>query len=230
MPGLQRGQGGLAHDRIAMTEPWMPVDGIIAATDPRRHAPATERNRDAIIAVLRDWLPKSGTVLEVASGSGEHGVAFARAFPTLHWQPSDPDAAALASIAAYRDDAGLANLAPPILVDAARDNWPVADVATILCINMIHIAPWSAAEGLFAAASLVMPPAGRLILYGAFIEDDVPTAPSNLEFDTNLRARDPAWGLRSLAAVDALALRHCLTRTARVAMPANNLMLMWQRR
>lgn len=207
-------------------QPWMPGDG--GAAD-KRHAPATLRNRDAIAAVLADWLPPSGTVLEVASGSGEHIVHFAAAFPHLDWQPSDPDPAGLASIAAWRAEVGLANVGPPLTLDASASNWPVTRADAILCINMVHISPWEATLGLFAGAARLLAPGAPLILYGPYIEAEVPTAESNLDFDANLRARDPAWGLRDTGAVKAAAANAGLAFTERRAMPANNLMLLFRR-
>ena len=206
--------------------PWTPGEG---GSDEKRHAPATVRNRDAIAAVLADWLPASGKVLEVASGSGEHVVHFAAAFPGLDWQPSDPDPAGLNSIAAYRAEAGLANIAQPLSLDAAARDWPVDRVDAILCINMVHISPWEAALGLFAGAARLLAPASPLILYGPYIEADVPTADSNLAFDLSLRARDPAWGLRDVDAVMVAAGAAGLVFAERRAMPANNLMLMFRR-
>ncbi len=207
-------------------QPWMPGDG--AAAD-KRHAPATLRNRDAIAAVLVDWLPTKGMVLEVASGSGEHAVHFAAAFPQLDWQPSDSDPAGLTSIAAYRAEAGLANVAPPIALDAAASAWPVDRANAILCINMVHISPWEATLGLFAGAAALLAPGAPLILYGPYIEPDVPTAESNLAFDARLRVRDPAWGLRDTDAVKTAAATAGLTFADRRAMPANNLMLLFRR-
>lgn len=207
-------------------QPWMPGDGDAAG---KRHAPATLRNRDAIAAVLADWLPASGTVLEVASGSGEHAVHFAAAFPHLDWQPSDPDPAGLASIAAWRAEVGLANVGPPLTLDASASNWPVTRADAILCINMVHISPWEATLGLFAGAARLLAPGAPLILYGPYIEAEVPTAESNLDFDANLRARDPAWGLRDTGAVKAAAADAGLAFAERRAMPANNLMLLFQR-
>ncbi len=203
----------------------MPGDG--AAAD-KRHAPATLRNRDAIAAVLADWLPRRGHVLEVASGSGEHIVHFAAAFPHLTWQPSDPDPAALVSIAAWSAEAGRPNLTPPLALDAAVD-WPDAYADTVLCINMVHISPWAATLGLFAGAARVLAVGAPLILYGPYIEADVPTADSNLAFDASLRARDPAWGLRDVDAVKAAAEMAGFAFAERRAMPANNLMLLFRR-
>ncbi len=207
-------------------QPWMPGDG--AAAD-KRHAPATLRNRDAIVAVLADWLPATGTVLEVASGSGEHAVHFAAAFPHLDWQPSDPDPAGLTSIAAWRDEAGLANLAPPLALDASSEGWPVDRADAILCINMVHISPWGATLGLLAGAARLLPAGAPLILYGPYTEPDTPTAESNLAFDASLRTRDASWGLRDIEAVKAAAAAAGLAFAERRAMPANNLMLLLRR-
>ena len=204
----------------------MPGDGAPAD---KRHAPATLRNRDAIVAVLADWLPATGAVLEVASGSGEHAVHFAAAFPGLDWQPSDPDPAGLTSIAAYRAEAGLANIAPPVALDAAAAQWPVDRADAILCINMVHISPWKATLGLFAGAARLLVPGAPLILYGPYIEPDVPTATSNLAFDVSLRSRNPAWGLRDTDVVKAAAADAGFAFAERRAMPANNLMLLFRR-
>lgn len=208
------------------SQPWTPGEG--APTD-KRHAPATLRNRDAIVAVLADWLPATGTMLEVASGSGEHAVHFAAAFPQFDWQPSDPDPAGLTSIAAYRAEACLANIAQPVALDAAATQWPVDRADAILCINMVHISPWEATLGLFAGAARLLAPGAPLILYGPYIEPDVPTATSNLAFDDSLRSRNPAWGLRDTGVVKAAAADAGLAFAERRAMPANNLMLLFRR-
>lgn len=210
-----------------MTRPWMAEDGGAGA---KRHAPATVRNRDAIAAVLADWLPPAGLVLEVASGSGEHAVHFATSFPGLQWQPSDPDPTALTSIAAWRAEAGLANIAPPLLLDAAAPEWPVNAADALLCVNIVHISPWAATLGLLAGAARILPACAPLILYGPYIESDVETAPSNLAFDRSLKERDPDWGLRDLDAVKAAAAEAGLAFAERRAMPANNLMLLFHRR
>jgi len=207
-------------------EPWTPGEGGSAA---KRHAPATLRNRDAIVHVLAEWLPRAGLVLEVASGSGEHVVHFAAAFPALDWQPSDPDEAALASIAAWSAEAGLANLASPLRLDAAAPDWRLGRADGLICINMVHISPWRATLGLFAGAARLLARGAPLILYGPFIETGVPTAPSNLAFDASLRARDAEWGLRDLESVKAAALEAGFAFAARQAMPANNLMLLFRR-
>jgi len=206
--------------------PWTPGEG---GSDDKRHAPATLRNRDAIAAVLADWLPAAGTVLEIASGSGEHIVHFAGVFPYLHWQPSDPDPAGLTSIAAYRGEARLANLAPPLALDASAGEWPVGRADAILCINMVHISPWEATRGLFAGAERLLSSRAPLILYGPYIEPDVPTAESNLAFDASLRSRNPAWGLRDTDDVKAVAADAGFAFAERRAMPANNLMLLFRR-
>jgi len=207
-------------------QPWSPGDG---GGEARRHAPATLRNREAIAATLADWLPATGKVLEVASGSGEHVVHFAAAFPGLDWQPSDPDPAGLASIAAYRAEAGFANIAPPLALDAAAELWPIDRADGILCINMVHISPWEATLGLFAGAARLLAPGAPLIVYGPYIEPGVPTADSNLAFDASLRTRDPAWGLRDTDAIKAAAADAGLPFVERRAMPANNLMLLFRR-
>ena len=207
-------------------QPWTPGDGDPAD---KRHAPATLRNRDAIAAVLADWLPETGTVLEVASGSGEHVVHFAAAFPHLDWQPSDPDPAGLTSIAAYRAEAGLANIAPPRALDASAPEWPIDRADAVVCINMVHISPWEATLGLFAGAARLLAAGAPLILYGPYIEPDVPTAASNLAFDASLRARDPAWGLRDTDVVTDAATAAGFAFVERRAMPANNLTLLFRR-
>lgn len=191
-----------------------------------RSSPATLRNREPLLAVLRGWLPAEARVLEIASGAGEHAVFFAGAMPGVTWRPTDPDPEARASIAAWRTATALANLAAPIALDAADPAlWLSDPIDAIVCINMIHIAPWTAAQGLMAGAGRLLGAGGLLILYGPYLEADTPTAPSNLAFDESLKARDPAWGLRRLEDVAALAARHGLVLAERIAMPANNLSL-----
>ena len=187
----------------------------------KQHAPATERNREPIRAVLARELPAHGTVLEIASGSGEHAVAFARAFPALTWQPTDTSPAALASIAAWRAEAGLANLAAPLALDVTTP-WPLAHADAIVCINMVHIAPWEAALALFAGAGRLLAPEGLLYLYGPYRFDGAFTAPSNAAFDESLRARDPRWGIRDVRELEAAAAAHGLALRETIAMPANN--------
>lgn len=195
----------------------------------KKHAPAAARNRDAIADVLARELPQSGMVLEVASGSGEHSIHFAARFPKLNWQPSDPDEAALASISAWQEDSDLPNLKPPVELDATQEFWPIEQADAMLCINMVHISPWRATEGLFAAAARILGHGAPLILYGPYLEKDVQTTPSNLDFDANLRGRNREWGLRDLADMDDLAGRNGFGRSARYAMPANNLTLVFRR-
>lgn len=181
------------------------------------------RNAGPIAAVLRDALPARGLALEAASGTGEHAVRFAREFPGLLWQPSDPDPAALRSIEAWRSGAGLANLLPAIALDVATPAWPVERADAIVCINMTHIAPWAATLGLVRGAGRLLAAGAPLILYGPFRRRSVPTAPSNEAFDASLRARDPQWGLRELEAVVAAAEARGLTLDRVAEMPANNL-------
>jgi hypothetical protein len=191
-------------------------------------APAVARNRDPILAVLRDVLP-SGTVLEIASGSGEHAVHFAAALPHLVWQPTDPDAAARGSIAAHAAQAGLTNLLPPLELDASAPMWPVTRADALVSINMIHISPWRATQGLMAGAARVLPAGAPLYLYGPYRRHGLHTAPSNAAFDASLRARDPAWGVRDLDAVVELAAAHGFALERTVAMPANNLSVIFRR-
>lgn len=199
------------------------------AVDPRRHAPATLRNRAPIIEVLRHALPQSGTVLEIASGSGEHAMAFAAAFPQISWQPSDRDPEALQSITAYALDAGLPNLLPPLLLDVESATWPVAGAEAIVCCNMIHIAPWPTCGGLLAGAGRILTPGGLLLLYGPFRRDGRHTAESNRAFDEDLRRRNQAWGVRDLAEVTALAEANGLRLDEIIDMPANNLSVLFRR-
>lgn len=207
-------------------QPWLAGEAKQTA---RLHAPATARNREPIAAVLREVLPAEGLVLELASGSGEHIVHFARLFPHLAWQPSDPDAAALGSIAAWSAEAGLANLAPPLRIDVEAEDWGVETADAILCINMVHISPWSAAAGLMRGAARLLSPGGPLYLYGPYIRADVETAPSNMAFDQSLRARNPQWGLRHVDDIVALGQAHGLTFERMAEMPANNLSLIFRK-
>ena len=219
----------------------------------KRRAPAAARNREPIAEVLAEELPAAGVVLEVASGTGEHAVHFARRLPQLQWQPSDPEAAARASIAAWRAEEGLPNLLTPVELDASAADWPLARADAILCINvdsdscdanepqksavydaaicinMVHISEWAATDGLFRGCAKLLPLGAPLILYGPYIEDDVETAPSNLAFDRSLKERNPEWGLRNLADMDRLADQWGFSRARRVEMPANNLVLIYRK-
>lgn len=195
-----------------------------------RTSPSTARNREPILSALRPHLPAQGLVLEIAAGAGEHAVFNAAALPRLTWQPTDPDDEALASIAAWRAHAGLPNLLAPLRLDASDpDRWPVQAADVIVNINMIHISPWAATEGLMRGAGQVLPAGGVLFLYGPFLEDGVPTAPSNLDFDRSLKSRNPAWGIRHLNEVTALAAANGLELSRRVPMPANNLSVVFVR-
>ncbi len=195
----------------------------------KRFAPATQRNRDVIVDMLRPLLPERGVVLEVASGTGEHAIHFARSFPKLDWQPSDPDPAGIASIAAWSADAALSNLRSPLMLDASAPDWPIAHADAILCINMVHISPWTATEGLFKGAWRVLPTDAMLYLYGPYKRAGVPTAESNLHFDESLRSRNPDWGLRWMEDVTILASACGFVLNRMVEMPANNLSLVFQR-
>ena len=194
------------------------------------HSAAADRNRGPILEVLREVLPARGLVLEIASGSGQHAIAFAAALPALSWQPSDLDDDALASIAAYRAEAGLPNLLAPVRLDVTAPDWPVAAAFAMVCCNLIHIAPWSACQGLVRGAARLLAPGAPLVLYGPFHIGGRPTAPSNAEFDRSLRARNPSWGVRDLGAVDALAETEGLARERVIAMPANNQSVVFRRR
>ena len=196
-----------------------------AAQDARLHAPATQRNRQPVLTVLERVLPRAGLVLEVASGSGEHAVWFARQLRPLRWQPSDADPLMRRSIAAHAADADCPSLLPPLALDAADPLWPIAAADAVVCINMLHIAPWTAAQGLMAGAARVLPEGGVLFLYGPYRRADVATAPSNEAFDASLRAQNRDWGLRDLEAVQDLAAAQGLALNEVVEMPANNLSL-----
>jgi len=197
--------------------------------DARRSAPAVQRNRDPILAVLRQHLPETGLLLEISAGTGEHAAYFAGAFPGLVWQPSDPDPAARASIAAWAREAKLNNLRPPLELDAAAESWPVARADAVLCINMIHIAPWAAGLGLLRGAARLLPPGGPLILYGPYKQGGAHTAPSNEAFDAGLRAQNPEWGVRNLEDVAEAAAAAGFEPPEVVGMPANNLMPIFRR-
>lgn len=208
---------------MADPTPWIAAEDDGAA---RKHAPATLRNREPIAAVLAETLPETGTVLEIASGSGEHCAFFAERFSGVNWQPSDPEPSALTSIASWC--AGLDNVAAPLAIDAAAASWPVTRADALLCINMVHISPWEATVGLVDGAARVLPPGAPLILYGPYRRAEVETAPSNAAFDASLKARDPRWGLRDVADVTAAAAARGLSFDRLVEMPANNLMLVYR--
>lgn len=196
----------------------------------KRHAPATARNREPLAEVLRAVLPDRGTLLEVASGTGEHAAWFAPLFPNLLWQPSDADPEALASIEAWQADSDAANLLPPVVLDAASGTWPLDRADAILCVNMVHISPWSATLGLLRGAGRLLPAGGPLVLYGPYRRAGVPTAPSNEAFDRSLRSSDPEWGLRELEEVAAEAEANGLCFERLFEMPANNLTAVFRKR
>jgi SAM-dependent methyltransferase len=196
------------------------------ASDALLHSAAAERNRQPILAVLQRWLPARGTALEIASGTGQHAIHFAAGLPAWAWQPTDADAASLASIAAWREASALANLQPPLRLDVMARPWPITThFDAIFCANLLHIAPWPVCDALMQGAARHLEHDGQLILYGPFLIDGIATAPGNLAFDTDLRARNPAWGLRRLADLEIVATAAALTLQERVAMPANNEML-----
>lgn len=196
-----------------------------------RHAPATARNREPILAAIAPVLPETGLLLEISSGTGEHAAFMAPRLPAgLAWQPTDLDPANLADIDAHARASGCARIRPALVLDTRRHPWPVTHADALLCCNMIHIAPWAAAEGLFAGAEAVLPPGAPLLLYGPFRRDGAHTAPSNAEFDAMLRGRDSSWGVRCLDTdVTPLAARHGFARGAILPMPANNLTVVFRR-
>jgi hypothetical protein len=201
----------------------------------RLFAPATERNREPIATVLARMLPETGAVLEIASGTGEHVVHFARMFPRLVFQPSDPDAAHRASIGAWTAFGGHANIRQPLVLDVTTATWPVPDdvqrsLVAVVCINMIHISPWTATLGLMRGAGRILPKQGVLYLYGPYKRAGAHTAPSNEAFDRSLRERNAAWGVRDLEAVVASAETEGLAFVESVDMPANNLSVVFRKR
>lgn len=199
-------------------------------TDRRRSAPHVARNAGPIAEVLQGVLPERGLVLEVASGTGEHAVHFASALPRLLWQPSDPEPAALRSIEAWRAESGLFNLLPPVPLDARAAEWPVDAADAIVAINMVHISPWAATAGLMRGAGRLLAAGAPLYLYGAYRQAEVPFAPSNEAFDAWLTDQNPEWGVRDLGEVEVEAGRHGLALDRVVAMPANNLSVVFRRR
>lgn len=220
-------------DRDDKSSPSAYPAGRRADAGAKHFASAVSRNTGPIVGVLREVLPAVGRVLEIASGTGQHAIAFARAFPGIEWQPSDPDADARASIAAWIAAEGLENIAPPQAIDTTHAGWeagltPRPDA--ILCINMIHIAPWAACEGLLRGAGGLLAPGGVLYLYGPYKRDGRHTAPGNEAFDASLRARNPEWGVRDLAVVADCAGENELALERSVDMPVNNLSAIFRRR
>jgi SAM-dependent methyltransferase len=198
-------------------------------SDPRLYFPHVARNREPILEVLRRVLPPQGLVLEIASGGGEHAAYFASNLPGLRWQPTDANSEMFESIAAHRAAAGVANLLAPLHLDVTSERWPIERADAMVCCNMIHIAPWAATEGLIAGAERTLSRGGLLYLYGPYKIDGRHSAPSNEDFDASLRARNPLWGVRDLTDVASLAERHGLELAETVAMPANNLSVVFRR-
>ncbi len=197
-----------------------------------QHSPAAERNRAPILAALQQLLPAQGRLLEIAAGTGQHAVHFAAGLPGWHWQPTDPSPAALASIAAWASATPSPGLQPPLLLDVLQQPWPLpADRAfdAVFCANMLHIAPWACCAALMHGAAARLAPAGQLITYGPYFVQGEPAAPGNTHFDADLRARNPAWGVRWLHDVQAQAAQAGLNLAERLAMPANNLLLVFRR-
>jgi Protein of unknown function (DUF938) len=198
--------------------------------DARLFAPSAQRNRQPILNVLTRVLPNDGLILDLASGSGEHALHFASNLPALQWQPSDPNPDCRRSIdahAAHPDTGGCANLLPALDVDVTAADWPVRAADGIVCINMVHISPWSASEGLFAGARRLLPASGILFLYGPYKRNGRHTAPSNAAFDASLRGRNRAWGIRNLEDLMALGTQSGLALSKIVDMPAKNLSLVF---
>jgi SAM-dependent methyltransferase len=200
------------------------------ASDGRWFAAAAGRNRDPILAVLERELPRSGLVLEIASGTGQHVAHFARSLPQLSWQPSDPDAEFRRSISLWIDFEHLANVKEPLDLDVREQPWPIASADAIVCINMLHVAPWAAAQALFEGARQVLSQQNLLFLYGPYRRGGGHTAASNAKFDAELRARDAEWGLRDVEALADLADHNGFTLADTLAMPANNLSLVFRKR
>ncbi|WP_114007746.1 DUF938 domain-containing protein [Cohaesibacter intestini] len=197
--------------------------------DQKLTSPSALRNREPILQVLRDHLPASGTVLEIASGSGEHVVHFASHLPDLIWQPSDPSPEARSSISARIAEEKLETILPPLDLDASTDTWPLDKADAILAINMVHISPWAATEGLLAGAGLLLSSGAPLVLYGPYRQQGVSFVESNVAFDASLKARNPLWGIRQLDDVIACAKANDLALDAVIEMPANNLSVIFRR-
>lgn len=192
-------------------------------------SPAAERNKEPILRVLESVLPAEGTVLEIASGTGQHVCFFAQALPGIRWQPTEPDDASREAMGIRIGDSRLGNVEPPLALDVSQPHWPVADrYVAILCINMVHISPWSATQALMRGAARHLSPGGKLILYGPYLENGQ-AVQSNLDFDASLKQRNPQWGLRELEDVTQLAAAQGLLRQQVVRMPANNLTLVFER-
>jgi hypothetical protein len=215
--------GGLT--RIARSRRFG-YEAVVADDDPRLDYPATQRNREPILAVLEQVLPRGGTVLEIASGSGQHAAYFAAALPHLRWQPSDFDPEVLASIVGWTEE--LDNVVAPVRIDVTEPSWPVDGCDALFCANMIHISPWSSCLGLLDGASRLLQAGAPLCLYGPFKRGGQHTAPSNEAFDQRLKTRDPRWGVRDLDVVEKEANDRGLALDRVFEMPANNLTVVFR--
>ena len=192
-------------------------------------SPAAERNKAPILAVLSEHVRSAEHILEVASGTGQHIMHFARRLPQITWQPSDCTDTLFEDICQSIRATGLANLAQPVLIDVTEQNWGGKAYDAIYCANMTHIAPWRAAEGLFAGAADCLTPNGQLFVYGPFKFNDQVLAESNQQFDLSLRARNPSWGIRNICELDGLAAQNSFFREDTYALPANNHLLVFRR-
>ncbi len=209
--------------------------GVFLIPAGARHSAAAERNRQPILERLQQVLPAQGVALEIASGTGQHAAWFAAGLPSWQWQPSDWQADGFASIAAWCAQAGVTNVREPVLLDVLAPQWPSRGPAfgapfdALFCANMLHISPWTTCAALMQGAARHLAPDGQLLVYGPFLEADVPTSPGNEAFDASLREQDPTWGLRTREAVQAQAQLAGLRLRQRVPMPANNLLLVFRR-
>jgi SAM-dependent methyltransferase len=197
--------------------------------DARETAPSAERNKQPILEVLARVLPPRGLVLEIGSGTGQHVAHFAKALPALTFQPSEMDLERHASIEAWVAAGKLSNVKPPLAIDLTKHPWPVTAADAIVCINVIHISPWEATLALMAGAGTILPAGGVLVTYGPYRRDGAHTSPSNAAFDASLRARNPLWGVRDLDEVAEVAGPEGLALEEVVAMPANNLTVVWRK-
>jgi hypothetical protein len=208
------------------------LEEVTAQGDARLSAPSNARNTGPIFDALHDELASRKSVLEIASGTGEHAVHFCTSLPHLKWQPSDIDEACLKSIAAWRETSALENLDVPVSLDVTARNWWEAidrEIDFILTCNLLHISPWEVTQGLMRGAGALLPAGGAIAVYGAFSRGGVHTAPSNEAFDASLKSRDPAWGVRDRDDVARVANTAGLTLAREIEMPANNLILLFER-
>jgi hypothetical protein len=215
---LQREEADLRNEELDVSPDKRPV------------SPSAERNKVPIADVLKRVLPDHGTVLEISSGTGQHVVHFAREMPYLTWQPSERDEPSLRWIKQWMAAEALPNILPPLRLDVTEFPWQIGSAAAVVCLNMIHIAPWSAAEGLIRGAETVLSQGGILFLYGPYLRIGVQTSPSNVAFDSELRSRNPEWGLRNIEEVTRCALLHSFGQPEIHEMPANNLSIIFRKR